>query len=661
MAIVVAIPLTAGAGTGSPVATGMLGDRTFIVHGPFTGAIVVQGSDDGLNFQNVASIENVTDVVEVTDQSLFYRAVRANPLSGTPSLFVMGEPDTAGPPVAVTQGTVPWITQDTANGATAAAVPARALQIGGPDAGGLLRAPSVLPSAPVGTEEALVTRNIPSGTQPVSGTVTANQGTPGAVGSAWPVEQTNGAGTVIGTAANPTRVDPTGTTTQPISAAALPLPTGASTSANQTNGTQTTQINQGGNTAIVTGAGALKVDGSASTQPVSGTVSATQGTSPWVDNLTQINGAAVTTQAAGEQLVAVEGRAASGSAVTGNPALVGGSDGVNARTMRTAADGTVRTDPTGTTTQPVSGTVTANQGGAPWSQNITQVGGTAVTLGQKTSANSIPVVVASDQSDIGVKQATAANLNAQVQGAAANGAAGVGNPVRVAGKDGGGVIRDVLTDTDGTVETNITKYGGTATSLGQKTMAASIPVAIASDQSAIPTTVAASTKATFAASTNGVVGTGTASATVQSLAYLFHTGASTKTIKIMRIVIGWAGNGGNNSLTFRGAFITAENGAPGGTSQTINSTKRSNTADATDTFRTGANAPTYVTGDLIAMSAIGGSSDQQHATLYEDGDLEEPITLRAGTAEGFDIRSVIGGSNLASAVNVSVYYFWTEE
>ena len=55
----------------------------------------------------------------------------------------------------------------------------------------------------------------------------------------------------------------------PISASALPLPTGAATAANQTNGSQETQIVQGGNTAIVSAAGALKVDGSAVTQPIS--------------------------------------------------------------------------------------------------------------------------------------------------------------------------------------------------------------------------------------------------------------------------------------------------------------------------------------------------------------------------------------------------------
>jgi hypothetical protein len=57
-------------------------------------------------------------------------------------------------------------------------------------------------------------------------------------------------------------------------------------------------------------------------------------------------------------------------------------------------------------TQPVSGTVTANQGGAPWSDNLTQVGGAAVSLGIKTSANSIPVVLASDEATLPVSAAS---------------------------------------------------------------------------------------------------------------------------------------------------------------------------------------------------------------------------------------------------------------
>ena len=112
---------------------------------------------------------------------------------------------------------------------------------------------SILSNQTNGTQHTLID-NFP-GTQPVSGTVTANQGTAAALSGAWPVEITDGS-SILGTSANPIRVDTTGTTTQPISAASLPLPTGAATAANQstantslasilanqTNGTQETQV-----------------------------------------------------------------------------------------------------------------------------------------------------------------------------------------------------------------------------------------------------------------------------------------------------------------------------------------------------------------------------------------------------------------------------------
>jgi hypothetical protein len=80
--------------------------------------------------------------------------------------------------------------------------------------------------------------------------------------------------------------------------------------------------------------------------------------------------------------------------------------------------------------------------------NIIKWGGVATTLGQKAMAASVPVVVASDQSNVPVSQATASALNAtvaqptasllnaQVVGVAAAGAALSGNPVRTGVSDG---------------------------------------------------------------------------------------------------------------------------------------------------------------------------------------------------------------------------------
>ncbi len=103
-------------------------------------------------------------------------------------------------------------------------------------------------TAPAGSEQALIVRNIPSGTQTVSGsvtasgTVTANQGTPAATANRWP-----------------------------------------------------TQITDGTDLAQVSASGALLVDGSATTQPVSGTVTANAGTGNFAVNQTQVNGVAVST------------------------------------------------------------------------------------------------------------------------------------------------------------------------------------------------------------------------------------------------------------------------------------------------------------------------------------------------------------------------------
>lgn len=52
-------------------------------------------------------------------------------------------------------------------------------------------------TTPTGTEQSLIVRNIPSGTQTVSGTVTANQGTANTIANGWPVKLTDGTDTAL--------------------------------------------------------------------------------------------------------------------------------------------------------------------------------------------------------------------------------------------------------------------------------------------------------------------------------------------------------------------------------------------------------------------------------------------------------------------------------
>lgn len=93
---------------------------------------------------------------------------------------------------------------------------------------------------------------------------------------------------------------------------------------------------------------------------------------------------------------------------------------------------------TGALTETAPATDTASSGLNGRLQRIAQRITSLITLlptslGQKTMANSLAVVVASDQSNVPVSQATASALNAQVVGNAGSLASDSGNPVKVAG------------------------------------------------------------------------------------------------------------------------------------------------------------------------------------------------------------------------------------
>lgn len=73
-----------------------------------------------------------------------------------------------------------------------------------------------------------------------------------------------------------------------------------------------------------------------------------------------------------------------------------------------------------------SGNLKISASGSTSATNLTQVGGSAYAIGSAASAASAPVVIASDQAAVAVKQATASNLNATVVGAGSAGTANAG-------------------------------------------------------------------------------------------------------------------------------------------------------------------------------------------------------------------------------------------
>lgn len=161
----------------------------------------------------------------------------------------------------------------------------------------------------------VIVDNFP-GVQPVSGTVTANQGTSpwvisGSITTSPNVNVHDGAGNTISSTGTSLNVDVTNTI--PVSqsgtwninniSGTISLPTGASTSALQTTGnTSLASIDSKIPSGLTVSSTRLLVDGSGVTQPVSGTVTANQGTTPWT----------------------IQGDSASGASKAGNPVQIGG-------------------------------------------------------------------------------------------------------------------------------------------------------------------------------------------------------------------------------------------------------------------------------------------------------------------------------------------------
>lgn len=230
-----------------------------------------------------------------------------------------------------------------------------------------------------------------------------------------------------------------------ITAASLPLPTGASTSALQTTGntslssidSKTPALGQAlaaGSVPVVLTAAQLStltpltsVSVTQGTSPwvvtSSGTSTVTQGTSPWVDNISQFGGSNVVT-----------GTGASGAGI---PRVTVSSDSFPA-------------------TQPVSGTVTANQGTSPWVENLSQVGGSSFSLGQQLAAASLPIVLTAAQlttltplSTVAVTQSTSPWVDNISQFGGSNVVTGVGN-------SGSGIPRVTISS-----DSNLTNISGT--------------------------------------------------------------------------------------------------------------------------------------------------------------------------------------------------------
>ena len=177
---------------------------------------------------------------------------------------------------------------------------------------------------------------------PITGTILANNLSVGPTGSPVPPDATfigvrDASGNLVGaSAANPVRIDPTGTTVQPVSGTITanqgtsPWVVSGTVTANAGTGNFTVVQPTGTNLHVVVDSGTITaitnpvaVTGTffQATQPVSGTITANQGTSPWVVSLasTTITGNVTVVQPTGTNLhVVIDSGSTITATVSGN-------------------------------------------------------------------------------------------------------------------------------------------------------------------------------------------------------------------------------------------------------------------------------------------------------------------------------------------------------
>lgn len=161
----------------------------------------------------------------------------------------------------------------------------------------------------------------------------------------------------------------------------------------------------------------------------------------------------------GNELSVLDG-AAVAAATPGVYAM--GSDGANARRLRTAVDGTLRIDPTGTTPQVVAQGAGAGAA-APWSARLTD----GATFYIAALAAQFPALLVGGRLDVNVG-ASVLPTGAATEVTLATRVAATQLPAALVG---------------GRLDANVGAWlGSTAPTVGQKTLANSVPVAVASDQ-----------------------------------------------------------------------------------------------------------------------------------------------------------------------------------
>jgi len=288
--------------------------------------------------------------------------------------------------------------------------------------------------------------------------------------------------------------------------------------------------------------------------------------------------------------------------------LVAGKDGGGAsRFARVATDGTLRIDPTGTTAQPVTdnggsltvdGTVTANAGTGPWP--VTDNGGSLTV-----DASSWPLPTGAATEATLLTRATETTLQSR--------AAATQLPAALVGAR---------------LDTNLGAWlGSVAPTVGQKSMANSVPVVFASDQTPLPVTFTEAGARTGISGGLIVLGGGTANTKVvmRATAYTEQASATQRSIVSASALDTAAGTG---ARTVRLTYFDNTGAGPLTEVLTLNGVTPVDTGSTTIRF--------IEKLEVVTVGSLGANAGI--------------ITLRAAAGGGGAVVGTLGVGNILTAV-----------
>lgn len=224
-------------------------------------------------------------------------------------------------------------------------------------------------------------------------------------------------------------------------------------------------------------------------------------------------------------------------------------------------------------------------------------------------------------------------------------------PVEVVNETSGNTL---AINSDGGINENLAKVGGTAIALGQTTMSASVPVVMASNQTAIPVTTEGQ-KTSYSAAAVGIV---VAAAATDVFTII---GSATKTIRVTRIVASMSTTAGSG-IAENASLVKRSTADTGGTSTTPTVVPHdSNNAAGTAVVRSYTANPTLGTavGTIrVVRSAATTAGTTIQEIVWEFGTRPAQAIVLRGVDQQLCIN--LGGVTITGPVaDFSVE--WTEE